>query len=104
MIKIYAKGQKRDVNASAIFEDEHSITVLKGSVISKTSSNFKMAKDALNYRNMKELFDKGNILKKDIKFSSASSAAQFVSGYSVNGLNYWKDEKGNKLVNIIKKK
>ena len=104
MIKLFAKGAKRNVEASANYINENEIIVQKGSKISSQLSIFKMAKDAKNYRNDDKLVNDKYIVQQDLVFKSCSAAAQFVSGYSVNGLNYWKDSYGNTLKEILKKK
>lgn len=42
----------------------------------------------------------GKVIK-DITFKSASTAANFVTGASTNGLIVWKDKDGNTLKSII---
>jgi hypothetical protein len=39
---------------------------------------------------IQQLIDKNYILKKDIVFSSLSTASTFVSGYTCNGFKFWK--------------
>ncbi len=104
MIKLFAKGQKRKVEASANYIDNNKIVVLKNSKISSQQSEFKMAKDAKEFRSNPKIVDNNYVVLQDVTFKSCSAAAQFVSGYSVNGLNYWKDSYGNSLKEILKKK
>ena len=52
----------------------------------------------------KKYISNNNVLQEDLEFKSSSAAAQFVSGYSVNGFNYWKNPQGTKLGELIKKK
>ena len=104
MIKLYAIGRKRNVNATANYYDDNRIVVLKGSKISSEESIFKMSKEAEINRKNKSLINNDFELKEDISFKSSSAAAQFVSGYSVNGLLYRKTKEGERLKDIIKKK
>lgn len=43
----------------------------------------------------------GTLLIKDVTFKSASTAANFVTGTSTNGLKVWKDKKGTTLKELI---
>ena len=54
-------------------------------------------KAALSYRENKEYVDgDGNIIK-DCEFKSPSTAAQFVTGTSINGMLAWKTKDGKSL-------
>ena len=44
---------------------------------------------------------KGNVLLIDVAFKSASTAANFVTGSSTNGLTAWKDSDGKTIKDII---
>ncbi|MCR5731052.1 MAG: DUF4357 domain-containing protein [Ruminococcus sp.] len=91
-MKIYMNG--RGNNAIGRYEDGK-VTVLKGSIISEhLSKNFVCQKKVELLRNDKEYVDKNRRVLKNITFSSPSTAAQFVKGYSTNGWKCWKDEKG----------
>lgn len=76
--------------------DGRNILVLKGSQISKTlSENFACNKKVLSFRQDGAYVDQNGKVKKDIAFSSPSTAAQFVKGYSSNGWKSWRDKKGD---------
>lgn len=72
------------------------LIVKKGSVVSKTVSNanFRGLKSIVRNR---ELFVKNGIVIKDVPFNSPSTAANFVTGHSSNGLTRWKDQTGKNL-------
>lgn len=55
-----------------------------------------MINEAKTIRKRKELFQ-GCVLLEDVEFSSASSVAQFITRYSVNGLNDWHEEETESL-------
>lgn len=93
MVNLFAVGKRRNIDAKAIMYSDDNILVLKGSKISTTTGNFKMTKEAKAYRTDKSLLDDNNILIKDLKFKSLSSAAQYVTGHSVNGKIFWKEKK-----------
>ena len=66
--------------------------VLKGSKISpheRTTLSSSMKKIRRNAN-----IDSNNILLEDVKFSSPSSAAEFVVGNNANGWEYWKNKDG----------
>lgn len=79
------------------------VKVFKNSTVSKEiaySDKFRGANtiEKHRYSNVEK-----NILKKDITFKSLSTAANFVTGRSTNGLIAWKTEDGTKIKDIIKK-
>lgn len=72
-------------------------TVLKGSKVSDgvaTTGKFRGAKSVIRAR---EEFVTDRLVSKDAVFNSASTAANFVTGRSTNGLVAWKTEDGKKL-------
>lgn len=104
-IKLYFKSNK-GFFATAIYSNGK-ITVLKGSIISKEySPKLKFAKMVSELRNINSpdsAVNEEGIVTRDVTFSSPSTAAQFVSGNSTNGLLYWKDEFGVSLKNLLDK-
>ena len=66
--------------------------------ITKMTKIAKITKSARVARADKEIVDsKGNI-KKDVTFNSATTAAQFVVGQSINGKRVWTDKDGKKVL------
>ena len=105
-IKVFMKNQKgsSEYNAQAEYYGDK-IIVLKGSKINNkttTSATFKLNSIAQSMRDTKNLIDKNNVLLKDVEFKSASTAGQFVCGYSVSGMTSWRDEKKRTLKDILK--
>lgn len=95
-----------DINATAVQTDE-GIVVLKGSEAAKEVRNSL----SFGYRELREKLIKnedlaliGNkyIFQKNILFDTASPAAAIVVGYSINGLQNWKDVNGLSLKEIEK--
>lgn len=90
-------------NISAIGEYDFAtkrFTVLKGSRVSDSiayTDNFRGASTIEKYR-ANAVVD--NLVIEDITFKSASTAANFVTGSSTNGLIAWKDENGRTLKEI----
>ena len=96
------KSRKCIYEASGIFnENEHTLTVLKGSRVSKnvSSGTFRSSKSIMKIRN--ERCDEQGIVLNDVCFNSASSAANFITGVSTNGLIAWKDINGRCLKELI---
>lgn len=101
-MKLFLKREKTGVDAICDYnENTKTFTVLKGSKVSSGiaySEKFKGSKTIEKHR--KEYVDKG-IVKKDAIFKSSSTAANFVTGTSTNGLRAWKDKDNKYLKEII---
>lgn len=100
-MKVYFKMRDGAVAKGEYDFDSKQLVVLKGSAVSKSvchPASFRGAK--LIEQNRKNSVKNGKVIK-DITFTSASTAANFVTGYSTNGLISWKDENGRKLKDII---
>ena len=102
-MRLYLKRNKGDISAIGEYDFKtKEMIVLKGSRISDRiaySEKFRGAKTI--EKNRATAVDGCNVVA-DIKFKSASTAANFVTGSSTNGLTAWKDESGNKLKDLIK--
>lgn len=75
--------------------------VKKGSTVTPdvhTEGKFRSANSVLKYR---EMYCKGGVTTTDVVFKSASTAANFITGRSTNGLLAWKDKKGKTLRAIM---
>ncbi|MDD3881743.1 MAG: DUF4357 domain-containing protein [Eubacteriales bacterium] len=102
-MKIYLKNKSCTYSAEAIFNMETRETVVcKGSKISNTIAHgkFRSAKSIEKLRNSGCV--NNGILVEDISFKSASSAANFVTGTSTNGMTAWKNENGLPLNECLK--
>lgn len=96
-INIELKSRSNAYAAEAIYEDGI-ITVRVGSKIQMDfASHIKGGKIAKGYRENPEYVDKEGIVIKECIFSSPSTAAQFVTGRSTNGLTAWKVDKKTTL-------
>lgn len=95
-------GKKKQYTALGDF-DKNEMIVRSGSIINiKENIKFKMINDAKNMRTRKDLVDETGVVLQDIRFSSPSTAAQFVTGNSANGLRQWKEiETGKSLKEFI---
>lgn len=101
-MEVFLKSRKGFYKASGIYnEEKHTLTVLKGSQVSKNISEgtFRSSKTILKHR--LEVCDDQGIVIDDICFNSASSAANFITGVSTNGLVTWKNKDGRCLKELI---
>jgi hypothetical protein len=102
-MKLFLK-RKNGVDAVANYNlKTGELTVLKGShvsnIISK-STKFRGVNSVILFRSE---YVKNCVTIRDITFKSSSTAANFVTGTSTNGLAVWKNGKGDKLGTILKK-
>lgn len=102
-MKLYMYSKKKDIEAYADFDEESgSFTVLKGSTVSEdvvTTGTFRGANSIIKAR---EGFVVGRTVTQDAVFTSASTAANFVTGRSTNGLIAWKTKDGKTLKEYLK--
>lgn len=95
---------RNGANAKAEYDKKTGkVVVLKGSVISKSISggSFRSAKSVEKLRNSGCVKDYTLIM--DVEFKSPSTAANFVTGSSTNGLLAWKTVDGKKLKDLLAK-
>ena len=101
-MRVLYKGRTHRTNAYGEYDlQTGELTVEKGSIVSETVVEFKSASSVKKMR--EENVDKNGYLKKDLKFSTPSAAAAFVSGYSANGYLSWHVEKHLTLRDALKK-
>ncbi len=100
-MKLYLKTKS---GADAVGEYDpvtKTMVVRKGSVIAPdvhTDGKFRSANSVLKYR---EQYCDGLKTKQDVVFKSASTAANFVTGRSTNGLIKWKNGDGVILRSLL---
>ena len=75
--------------------------VFAGSYISPLDGD--TISEAIRERRKKVVLDAGGKLIEDILFTSPSSAANFITGKSSNGLTSWRDKNGNTLKSLEEK-
>ena len=95
-IKLFALGRRYDVQGR--YEGSF-FTVLKGSRVSNVTT-YGTQRDAL----VKKLCRKDGdnfILTKDVAFQTPTAAANFCTGGSVNGWDFWKDSSKTPLKNLV---
>lgn len=100
-MKVYLKSRSGSYAATGEYNKiTKELIVLKESKVSASISNgsFRSARSVDKCR--REVCTEGGIVLKDILFKSPSSAANFVTGCSTNGMLAWKDENGSSLKEI----
>lgn len=105
MIKVLLERKKCGIHATGLFDEEtRALIVLAGSTVSqdiKHTEKFRGAKSIEASR--KDTVIDGKVIT-DVKFKSASTAANYVTGGSTNGLVAWKTEEGNTIKDYLANK
>ena len=102
-MKLYMKRKNKTIESVAEYDLENgSVTVLKGSTVSATIAYSEKFRGAKSIEKSHSEYVENGIVIKDAYFKSASTAANFVTGSSTNGLTAWKSENGNTLQCILK--
>ena len=103
-MKVYLVRNKSGVKAVGEYNVEtNELIVLKGSVVSETVSYTEKFRGASRIDKDRQAAVEDRVMTKDVLFKSASTAANFVTGSSTNGLTAWKTESGSKLREVINK-
>ncbi len=100
-MNIFLKKPKCGVYAEGIYdENDRSVLVLKGA---KLSSDIREYKNGATHWVSKMRIDnvENNILIKDLRFKTPSTASNFITGRSTNGLIAWKNEEGKTIKEIF---
>lgn len=100
-LRLYLKT-KTGVDATGEYDPaSKELIVREGSQVSPdvhTTGKFRSANSVLKYR---EQYCDGVTVIKDVVFKSASTAANFVTGRSTNGLIAWKNSDGQTLKTLL---
>lgn len=103
-MKIILKGRKDLYEATGDYNLETGeVKVFKNSIVSKDIAHSETFKGANTIEKLRKGKLEKSKLKEDMIFKSLSTAANFVTGRSTNGLIAWKSEDGKKMKDIIKK-
>lgn len=102
-MKLYLTRNKKMIEAVAEYNlINGSVTVLKGSTVSANITYSEKFRGARSIEKSRSEYVENGIVIKDACFKSASTAANFVTGSSTNGLTAWKSKNGNTLQSILK--
>lgn len=85
-----------DINTNAL-------TVYKGSQVSPKVNHSEKFRGAVTIERLRSEHVKNGIVVNNVSFKSPSTAANFVTGCSSDGLIKWKDRSGRTLKELIKK-
>lgn len=100
---IYLKRSRSNVDAVAEYDTAtKEVKVLKGSIVSSKITYTEKFRGAKKIEEKRAGIIINNKLMEDIVFRSLSTAANFVTGTSTNGLIAWKTEDGNNMRTIVK--
>lgn len=97
-MNVYLKSDRNHLNAAGDYNPEDgSLVVHKGSLLSSTVSDSKTFRGRKSIIKTREGIVVNNILQKNVRFKSPSTAANFVTGTSSNGNRLWKTEDGTPI-------
>lgn len=100
-IKVTIEQRTGDSFADAIF-DGKCMTVMSGKISEDFAAHIQGGKKAKSYRENSEYVNEDREIIKPCVFNSPSTAAQFVTGRSINGYVAWKVEKKKSLSDYLK--
>lgn len=101
-MRLYLKRPKAGIDAVADYNFETGVfTVLKGSTVSLAVSYTEKFRGSKSIEKNRESTVENNEVINDVVFKSASTAANYVTGSSTNGMIAWKDENGITLKEIF---
>lgn len=98
-IKLFAIGKRYDVQGRY---DGASLTVLKGSRVSDVTTYGSQRDSLINRKCRKD--GENLILATDVAFQTPTAAANFCTGGSVNGWDFWKDSSKRPLKALVEHK
>lgn len=97
-MRLYLIRARSNIQAVADYNiTDKTFIVLKDSVISEKISYSEKFRSSKSIEKSRIGVTDGTRVIKDVYFKSASTAANFVTGTSTNGLIAWKDEDGKSL-------
>ena len=101
-MRVYIKSMRNNIDAVGEYNIKtKELIVLKNSLISENIAYSETFRGANSVEKQRQDKVKGNILLEDVKFKSSSTAANFVTGRSTNGLVTWKNKNGKTIKEII---
>ncbi len=96
---VYLKSRRSTWSAIGEFNiEDNTLLVKKGAIVSDKIAQFRAASKIARERDVKTV---NGILQEDTIFSSPSTAANFITGASTNGLAAWKTADGKSLKTFL---
>lgn len=103
LLEVYLRSIDQDYDAKGVYSDGTFIVKKDSRICLDFAEHIRGGRKAKSYRNNPEFVDAvGNVLA-DCTFSSPSTAAQFVTGRSVNGYIAWRIDKKTTLKKFLGK-
>lgn len=102
-MKVFIIRDRSGIRAEAEYcVETKECTVLKGSTVSIDVCHEGKFRGGKTIERERDDAVKNNVVIKDKVFKSASTAANFVTGHSTNGLTAWKDINGKTIKQLLK--
>lgn len=102
-MKVFMKSTRKNYDATGVYDPEaKTLVVKKGSRVAESAAESKTFKGSQRIVRLWDETVEDCIVTKDMTFTSASTAANFVTGQSSNGLRTWKTEDGTDLGKALK--
>lgn len=101
-MKLYLTRPRSNIQAVADYDiTNKTFVALKNSIISSKLAYSEKFRGSKSIAKSRIGVTEGTKVIKDVPFKSASTAANFVTGTSTNGLIAWKDENGKALKLVL---
>lgn len=101
-MKVYLVREKKNINATGEFDIEtKELTVKKGSMVSEDIAHTEKFRGTRTIEKTRSETVENNVVVKDVHFKSASTAANYVTGSSTNGLIAWKADNGMTIKELM---
>ncbi len=96
------ESKNKGYSAKAKYDiDKKTFVVLKGSSVSAEVAQSEKFRGASSIISAREKYVKNGVVSEDVTFKSSSTAANFITGRSTNGMITWKDKNGTKLKDLL---
>lgn len=103
-MEVFLKRKNNTTDAKGVYDPEtKALTILAGSIVSETVAHTERFRGANTIEKYRGQYCIGRKVKQDVSFKSASTAANFVTGNSTNGLTAWKDAEGKSIKQLSEK-
>lgn len=104
-MELYLKSKQNNYAAKGEYDPDTKIFILKsGSTVSEKVSCSEVFKGATVVDELRKRYVVSNVLQEDLTFKSASTAANFVTGRSTNGMLAWRTNTGETLKIVLFKR
>ena len=101
-MKLFLESKSKGYRATAEYDpDSKKFMVLKGSTVSADVAHSEKFRGAKSIEATRAQHVENLTVREDVEFKSASTAANFITGRSTNGMITWKDKDGTKLKDLL---